>query len=92
MPVCARCLALYVSGAFGATLGWLPLRRRAAAHRDRWWLLVCALPTGGTWALEAAGLVAFSNGARAIAAVPLGVAAGWIFVRRLREEAAAPFA
>jgi uncharacterized membrane protein len=89
LPVCARCAGLYVAGAFGALLAWGPGRRRRASH-DRLVLLVCAIPTGVTWVLEAAGLMGFSNESRALAALPLGAAAGWMFVRALRAEAVEP--
>jgi uncharacterized membrane protein len=89
LPVCARCTGLYLSGALGALLAWAPRRRRPLS-RDRLVLIACAVPTALTWGLEAAGLAAFSNEARALAALPLGGAAGWTFVRALRAEAAEP--
>jgi uncharacterized membrane protein len=88
LPVCARCAGLYLSGALGALLAWLPRRRRAVT-RDRLILLACAIPTAVTWGLEAAGVTGFSNEARALAALPLGGAAGWTFVRALRDESQA---
>lgn len=85
LPVCARCLGLYVSGAAGAIAGWagvpLPL------SRARLVLALAAVPTGVTWGLEAAGLAGFSNASRALAALPLGAAAGWVFVQMLRYDA-----
>jgi uncharacterized membrane protein len=89
LPVCARCAGLYVAGALGALLAWMP-RRRPSASRDRLVLLVCAIPTAATWSLEVAGLTGFSNEARALAALPLGLAAGWLFVRALRADAGEP--
>jgi uncharacterized membrane protein len=89
LPVCARCAGLYLAGALGALLAWAPGRRRYGS-RDRLVLLACAVPTAVTWALEAAGVMGFSNAARALAALPLGAAAGWVFVRALRAEAAGP--
>jgi uncharacterized membrane protein len=88
LPVCARCAGLYISGALGALLAWAPRRRRAVS-RDRLVLLACAVPTALTWGLEAAGVMGFSNEARALAALPLGGAGGWAFVRALRDEAGA---
>lgn len=87
LPVCARCAALYVSAALGALLAWLP-RRRRERPADRLVLLACALPTALTWGLEHAAGVPFSNLVRALAAVPLGLAVGWICVRLLRDEPA----
>jgi len=85
LPVCARCFGLYLSGAVAAVLAWF------AAPRVMPWariaLAAAALPTGVTWALEAAGLAGFSNISRAGAALPLGGAAGWVFVQMLRYDA-----
>ena len=39
-----------------------------------------------TFGLEIAGVMAISNVARAIAALPLGAVAGWLFVRMLRYD------
>lgn len=87
-PVCARCFGLYASGAIGAVMAWMPRRRRyrERASRDRWVLLACALPTVVSWGLEQAAMIAPGNALRAFAAVPLGLAAGWIFIRALRDE------
>jgi len=87
MPVCARCASLYAAGAVGALLAWgVAARDRTAGARAI--LLVAAIPTAATWTLEAAGLMPFSNAARAAAGVPLGLAAGWVFVGMLRYDAA----
>jgi uncharacterized membrane protein len=86
LPVCARCFGLYASGALGAVLAWLwfaPLRSGAA----RLILLLAALPTAVTWTGEIAGLFETTNMLRALAAVPLGAAAGWLFVQMLRYDA-----
>jgi uncharacterized membrane protein len=84
-PVCARCAGLYFSGALGALLGWFGLGRWRASGA-RWLLVIAALPTATTWGLEVAGLASFSNMARAVAAIPLGIAAGWLFIRMLRYD------
>ena len=84
-PVCARCAGLYLSGAVGALLGWFGMAGWGAS-RARWLLGLAAMPTAVTWTLEVAGLVPFSNIARAVAAIPLGVAAGWLFIRMLRYD------
>jgi hypothetical protein len=78
LPVCARCTGLYLSSALAVAIAWV---RRASSRavpfavwRSR--LAWAALPTVATLAVEwwrpamASGLV------RAVAAVPLGVAAG----------------
>jgi uncharacterized membrane protein len=83
-PVCARCTGLYLSGAAGALAGWLGAAR--APRRTRAILAAAALPTILTFIAEWAGLAATSNAMRAAAALPLGAAAGWCFVRMLREH------
>ena len=84
-PVCARCSGLYLSGAAGAVLGWIGLAGWSAS-RARWLLGLAALPTLVTWTLEVAGVMPFSNSSRALAALPLGAAAGWLFIRMLRYD------
>jgi uncharacterized membrane protein len=84
-PVCARCAGLYLFGAAGALLGWIG-PGRASGSREKWLLALSAIPTAATWALEVTGVLPFSNTARAIAALPLGVAAGWVFIRMLRYD------
>lgn len=87
LPVCARCTGLYLSGAAGALAAWLvvpvvPLMPR----RTRATVLFAAAPTLVTVAIEWAGLASPGNTVRAMAAVPLGAACGWVFVRMLRAE------
>jgi uncharacterized membrane protein len=86
MPVCARCAGLYVTGAAGALLGWL-FSRRLPLRRRQLLLLAAALPTAVTWTLEWLGIMPFTNIVRALAALPLGLAAGWVFVQVLRYDA-----
>jgi uncharacterized membrane protein len=86
MPVCARCAGLYVTGALGALLGWMAISRLEARRRQLL-LFAAAVPTAITWTLEFVGVMAFSNSARALAALPLGLAAGWVFVQMLRYDA-----
>ena len=83
LPVCARCAGLYLSAAAGVLVAWTP-RRRWRAGRTA--LAIAAAPTIVTWGLEVAGVMSFSNLARAIAAVPLGAVGGWLFVRMLRYD------
>ncbi|HXG72246.1 MAG TPA: DUF2085 domain-containing protein [Gemmatimonadaceae bacterium] len=89
MPVCARCTGLYLSGAAGALIAWGVRARRLPARTPnmRWVLLIAALPTAATFTLEVLGFMAVSNALRATAALPLGAAAGWFFVRMLRYDA-----
>lgn len=85
LPVCARCAGLYCSAALGAVLAWLQAPRPMPWARPA--LLVAAIPTGVTWALEHGGLAGFSNISRAVAALPLGAVAGWVLVQMLRYDA-----
>jgi uncharacterized membrane protein len=84
LPVCARCFGLYLSGALGALLAW-GSRTRPGRHA-RTVLACAAAPTALTWLAEMGGLAGFSNSARALAALPLGVAAGWLFIQMLRYD------
>jgi uncharacterized membrane protein len=83
MPVCARCTGIYVSAAAA-----IPFALMAAtampSRRSRTILLLAALPTLLTWALEYWGVVPFSNLSRAVAALPLGFAAAWLVIGSLR--------
>jgi uncharacterized membrane protein len=89
LPVCARCFGLYVAGAAGALGSWVPRGARAAQAlpaRTPWTLAIAALPTAVTVALEWGGLLFPGNAARALAALPLGAAAGHLFVRALASS------
>jgi uncharacterized membrane protein len=85
LPVCARCAALYVAGALAALAAWIGSGR--ALTRSREVLLLAAIPTALTIPIEWFGVSPLSNAIRAAAALPLGAAAGWVFVRALRSEA-----
>lgn len=87
LPVCARCAGLYFAGAAGCLLAWSGRRREVAPpRRARALILTAALPIVFTVAAEVAGLLHTSNVFRTITALPLGAAAGWVFVRSLRAE------
>ncbi len=89
MPVCARCTGLYLSGAAGALAAWLRHRRDDAAPRAaRFVLVAAAVPMAVSVAGELSGLLPSSNVSRLLSALPLGAAAGWIFVQSLRAEGA----
>src|SRR5688572_31210234 len=62
------------------TIPQMPRRTRTA-------ILAAAVPTIVTVAVEWAGVMQPGNVMRAVAAVPIGAACGWIFVRLLRAEA-----
>jgi uncharacterized membrane protein len=86
MPVCARCTGLYLSGAAGALAAWLTVP--VMPRRTRTTVLVAAAPTLIAVAGEWAGVAQPGNVVRALAALPVGAACGWLFVRLLRAEAA----
>ena len=90
MPVCARCLGLYASGALGALIAWGAAARRSVVllhDRARLMLFVAAAPTVISVAAEWLDVAHPSNTWRAFLAVPLGAVAGWMFVRSLRAHA-----
>jgi len=74
LVVCARCLGLYLGGAAGALAAWT--QGLSAPSRSRRALLVAAVPTALTVALEGVGLWLPSNLIRFVSALPLGSAAG----------------
>lgn len=88
MPVCARCTGLYLSGAAGALAAWLRRRRRddPAPRGARLIFVAAAVPMAVSVAGELSGLLPSSNVSRMASALPLGAAAGWIFVQSLRAE------
>ncbi len=88
LPVCGRCLGLYISGAIGAVAAWFT-SRRSISRRSRTALAIAALPTALTVSLEFVGVIHPGNLVRAVSALPLGATAAWIFVRSLRADAEA---
>jgi uncharacterized membrane protein len=86
LPVCGRCLGLYLSGAIGALAAWFGTLS-VAPRKTRLLLVVAAVPTAVTVSLEFLGLIHPTNLVRAWSALPLGAAAAWIFVRSLRADA-----
>lgn len=88
LPVCGRCLGLYLSGAIGALAAWFGALT-VAPRETRLLLVVAAVPTAVTVSLEFLGLIHPTNPVRAASALPLGAAAAWIFVRSLRADAEA---
>ena len=81
VPVCARCLGLYIGAPLGALAAWRRLRRvtvdgPGGPRRSRAVLALglVAIPTAVTVVGEAAGLMAPADAVRAGLAVPLGAA------------------
>jgi uncharacterized membrane protein len=88
LPVCARCFGLYASGAAGAIGAWLLGRSYGTPNPGEARLLfAAAIPTVATVGVEWIGLAQPSNLGRMMASVPLGAAAGWVFVGMLLVEA-----
>ena len=88
LAVCGRCTGLYVAALAGGVAALVAWRR--AAIDDRTLLAIAALPTAVSWGLEHGGIAAQSNAIRAIAALPLGVAAAWVVIGLLVERRAGP--
>lgn len=88
LPVCARCLGIYVGAACGAAfvlmrLGALANLLPTTSARWRWLAVAAAAPTMVTVALEAAGAWYPSNVTRAAAGFPLGGIVAFVVVSAL---------
>ena len=88
LPVCARCLGLYVGGLLGA-IAWVIAAGPGTARSDRVqrvlqptvlrWVVACAaLPTVVTVITASFGWWDPANAPRALLAVPLGIAIGGV--------------
>jgi len=84
LPVCARCLGLYVSGAAGLLAAWI-WKSRVTRHA-RLIFVVAALPIALTVALEWIGAIATTNVQRFLTGLPLGLVAGLVLVELLRRS------
>jgi uncharacterized membrane protein len=78
-PVCGRCSGLYLAAPIGA-IAAVASRRRRLGVPPAGWLIVAAIPTALTLAIEWAGLAPVSSLARAMAALPLGAATAYYVV------------
>jgi uncharacterized membrane protein len=75
LPVCARCLGLYVGAAAGALMFFATASRMwCTRSRLRTLVLAAALPTAVTWTIEVLGLWSPGNIVRFAGALPLGAA------------------
>jgi uncharacterized membrane protein len=90
MPVCARCTGLYASALVGGVVALGGVRRRRVGWRARWILAALAIPTFVSWSTDYAGLTHTWNVTRALLALPLGAAAGWIVITLVREPDLCP--
>lgn len=86
LPVCARCLGIYLGGAASALAAAVAIartRRSTELRRDaRAALAAAAVPTIATLAYEWICGEVPENGIRAIAGVPLGAVVAWLVVRQ----------
>ena len=83
-PVCGRCSGLYLAAPVGALVAAAAVKRRARAPNAMRLLVLAAVPTVATIALEWPGLAPISNLVRAIAALPLGAAIAFVLVQTSR--------
>ena len=83
MPVCGRCLGLYVAGALGALAALMIRSKPTTALRARGALAVAALPMLLSLALEWTGVASGSNVTRFLSGVVLGGMLGWVLVREI---------
>ena len=86
LPVCARCLGMYVGGAMSAVVAIVAAARdrrpiEPGSHA-RVALAAAALPTIATLAYEWISGDTPGNGIRAMAGVPLGAIIAWLVVRQ----------
>jgi hypothetical protein len=88
LPVCARCLGLYVGGALGSVVAVFVVRRRTARHtfavhaRPPYMATaMAAAPTMATVVIEWGMGWPLSNLARALAAVPLAAMVAVVVMR-----------
>ena len=90
MPVCARCFGLYLAGAAGALVAFVPSRHRRAPGRRlvRVALAAAAVPMALSVGLEMAGIIEGSNANRFASALPLGLVAGWVLQRTIAASVA----
>lgn len=81
LPVCARCSGIYVGAAVASAVVALTRTRLSSEARrakdGRSVLLMALLPTAATLVFEWTTGVTPSNGIRALAGIPLGVAVAW---------------
>ena len=92
LPVCARCLGIYVGVSAGAAYVWMRGRRESVlpmqARGVRRLAVAAAMPTLLTVALEMLGLWNSSNNIRALAGVPLGVLVGLVVTNAVATRTA----
>jgi uncharacterized membrane protein len=94
LPVCARCLGIYIGVSAGAAYVWMRARNESLlpmrARDVRRLAAIAAMPTLLTVALEMMGLWYPSNNTRALAGVPLGVLVGVVVTSALARAERGP--
>ena len=83
MPVCGRCLGLYVAGALGALAALMIGAKTSAVLPARRTLVVAAVPMILSLALEWTGMANGSNITRFVSGLPLGGMLGLVLVREI---------
>ncbi|MPY86650.1 MAG: DUF2085 domain-containing protein [Luteitalea sp.] len=86
LPVCARCLGFYVAAPLGLAAAVAGLGLGLTRTSPRTALLLAALPTAATLAVEWAGVAQPGNAARFAAALPLAMIGAWVIGRGLLVE------
>jgi uncharacterized membrane protein len=87
LPVCARCLGLYAGAAIGALMSAAITTTESSRRPLALWrmvLIVSALPTCLTLAVEWLSMANPTNVARFTAAIPLGIAGAWLVTTVVR--------
>lgn len=85
LPVCARCTALYLSGAIGL-LAWTAWRAPATRRSFRLAIVALGTPAAITYVMNVAGVWDATNAVRAIASAPLGLVLGAVVAAVTLED------
>lgn len=80
MPVCGRCLGLYVAGAVGAVASLVVGSRTRGSAAARRALAIAAMPMFLSLVLEWTGIARGSNASRFVSSLPLGATLGFVLV------------
>ena len=94
LPVCARCLGIYVGGAVSALVAVLASERDGRpiepGREARVACAIAAAPTVATLAYEWITGDMPANSIRAMAGVPIGAVVAWLVARRARVPVVSP--
>jgi uncharacterized membrane protein len=94
LPVCARCVGIYVGASAGVAYVWLRSDNGRTvfpvpARKLRWLAVVAAAPTLVTVGFEMIGAWYPSNDTRALAGLPLGMLVGLVVMTALARPGGA---